>query len=389
MFDFNQKFYVVYNVLTFSKKRNDSVYPMSELVELYSLLINSPYVVTVENHVADDGLGSELRVIFWSEDAYNKWAEDNRQRYDEIVESFHHVHQTDSNVTFERYTSLDNYISKYPYTNYPLKNELIDWTLIPFHKAFMIENILPIGKILEHLGNGELTVPKNVKGEGSRFIKERTSDIVRRPLSAVSTKDKNFPSLLAYSFDQTIITTMYTAPWLYRKLSKLTSDAEMLASQYITDCDNAAVLIGHKSLGNELTLHTHRISDAIKYTFTICVRLTFNGKGAKLKFYQPLDLNDPNLNKYYYDPRKLYDHINGEIPEEIYIKDRTNILVFSASLIPHTVEYDDDIFLFYVYDNVTFKEEKFEQIKSLSTTTYFNSHPENSRLYYYQYTALE
>jgi hypothetical protein len=41
MFDFNQKFYVVYNVLTFSKKRNDSVYPMSELVELYSLLINS------------------------------------------------------------------------------------------------------------------------------------------------------------------------------------------------------------------------------------------------------------------------------------------------------------------------------------------------------------
>lgn len=389
MLDFNQKFYVVYNVLSFSEKRTDSVYPTKELVELYSMLLNSSHVVTIENHVADDGLSSELRVIFWNEESYNRWAADNRKRYDEIVECFHSVHQTDGNVKFERYTSLDNYISKFPYTNYPLKNNFVDWMLIPFHKQFMIENILPVGKIQEHLGKGELTVPPNVKGQGSRFIKERTSDVVRRPLSVISTKDRNFPILLAYSFDQTILTTMYSAPWLYRKLSKLTDDAEKLAAEYIKDCDNAVVLIGHESLGDELTLHTHRVGDNIQYTFTICVRLTFNGKGAKFKCYDPISLDDPDLNKYYYDPRKLYERINGEIPEEIYIKDRTNILVFSASLIPHTVEYDGDIFLFYVYDNVTFKEGKFEEIKKQSSINYFSKYPENSRLYYYQYTALE
>lgn len=385
MIDFNKKFYIVYNVLTFFSHRNDSVYSQSELSQLYSLLINSSDVVNVENHVASDGLSSELRVIFWSLDSYNKWAEDNREKYDEIVERIRQVNNTDNNVVFERYTSLDNYTSPFPYTNYSKKNDLIDWTLIDFHKQFMIDNVIPLGKIREHLGKGEITAPRVVKGEGARFIKERSSDIVRRPLSAMSTKDKNFPSLIAYSFDQAITTTMYSSPWVYKKLVKLTSDIENFVENYITDCDNAAVLIGHDSLGKELTLHTHRVSDVIQYSFTVSIRLTFKGKGAKLKFYKPLSKNDPQLNQYYANPILLYELLNGEAPEEIYIKDRTNILVFSASLIPHTVEYDEDIYLFYVYDNVTFKQGKLEEIINLSTTTYFAKSDEDSRLYYYTY----
>jgi hypothetical protein len=379
----DNKFYIVYNVLTYSKSKESNT--NFGLVSLISLLINSSHVVTVENHISQDCLSSELRVIFWNEESYELWATENRKIYDEFVANFSQVKDSDSGFIFERYTSKDNYTSKFPYTNYPEKNNLIDWTLIAYHKEFMINNIIPIGKIQNYLGEGKFSEPENFKGEGARYIKERTSDIVRRPLSSVAIKDNNFPRLLAYSFDQAILTCMYTAPWLFRKLNKLTNDIEQLADTFIKDCDNAAVLIGHESLGDELTLHTHRLSDETRYTFTIAVRLTFNGQGAKYKFYDPLDKADPNLNQYYSNPAYLYNLNKDKDAYSFNIQHRISILTFSASLIPHTVEYDTDLYLFYVYDNVTFKEGMLDQIKQQSKVNWFNSHPEDSRLYFYSY----
>jgi hypothetical protein len=377
----DNKFYIVYNVLTYSKNKESDI--GVSLVSLISLLINSSHVVTVENHISQDFLSSELRVIFWSEESYDMWATENRKSYDEFIFNFSKV--KDSGFIFERYTSKDNYISKFPYTDYPEKNDLVDWTLMSYHKEFMINNIIPIGKIQNYLGGGKFSGPENFKGEGARYIKERTSDIVRRPLSSVAIKDNNFPRLLAYSFDQAILTCMYTAPWLFRKLNKLTNDIEQLADTFIKDCDNAAVLIGHESLGDELTLHTHRLSDEIRYTFTIAVRLTFNGQGAKYKFYDPLDKTDPNLNQYYSNPAYLYNLNKDKDAYSFIIQHRVSILTFSASLIPHTVEYDTDLYLFYVYDNVTFKEGILDQIRQQSEVNWFNSYPEDSRLYFYSY----
>jgi len=376
--------YIVYNITTLSSTDSREVYPQKELVELVSMLIGSPHVVTVENHLSSDGLVSELRVIFWSEEDYELWASKHRKRYDEIVTLFSDIHNSGV-VKFERYTSLDNYISPFPYVNYPSKNDLIDWSLITYHKQFLIENILPIGTLRDYVGNGNFKPAGNIKGLGSRFIKERTSDIIRRPLSEKSTKTGNFPKLLAYSFDQAVITCMYTAPWLYRKLQKLTLDAESLANNYIKDCDNAAVLIGHSALGDELTLHTHRLSEETRYTFTIAVRLTFNGNGAISKFYDPLDKDDPNLLNYYSDPSLLYDKVKDQQPKQLKITERTSILVFSASMIPHNVEYDDDLYLFYVYDNVTFKEGALEKIKLQSEINYFDEYSEDLRLYFFNY----
>jgi hypothetical protein len=381
----NQKFYIVYNVLTYSKSKESSIGSAIDLAGLISLLINSSQVVTVENHISEDKLSSELRVIFWNEDAYNRWAVDNQEKYDNFVNHFSKAKDSDPGFIFERYTSKDNYISKFPYTDYPEKNSLIDWTLITYHKDFMIKNIVPIGRIQDYLGEGKFSGPENFKGGGSRYIKERTSDIVRRPVSPVATKDNNFPRLLAYSFDQAILTCMYTAPWLFRKLNQLTMDAENLANTFIKDCDNAAVLIGHESLGDELTLHTHRLSAEIRYTFTIAVRLTFNGQGAKYKFYEPLNKNDSKLNQYYSNPMFLYDLTKDKEAYSFNIESRTSILTFSASLIPHTVEYDTDLYLFYVYDNVNFREGMLDLIKQKSQINWFEDYPEDSRLYFYSY----
>ena len=58
----DNKFYIVYNVLTYSKSKESNT--NFGLVSLISLLINSSHVVTVENHISQDCLSSELRVIF-------------------------------------------------------------------------------------------------------------------------------------------------------------------------------------------------------------------------------------------------------------------------------------------------------------------------------------
>ena len=60
MLDFNKKFYTVYNVSTLTEKVKESIYPESELYDLYRMLLSSQHVVTIERHVSDDELVSEL-----------------------------------------------------------------------------------------------------------------------------------------------------------------------------------------------------------------------------------------------------------------------------------------------------------------------------------------
>lgn len=376
--EFNQKFYTVYNVI---KNNRSEFYLLNKIYELYSILINSEHVVTIEEHKSIDNLILELRVIFWNKQSYDDWAKENRKKYDEIVKSFTKVNDSEF-IIFERYTSLEGYTSQFPYTIYPDKNSLFNWTLIPYHKNFVIKDICPLGKIQEYTGNGNFNLAANIKDYGARFIKERTSEIIRRPPSQQATKTGNFPRIVAYSFEQSIQTLMYTAPWLYRKLTKLTYDVEQLASKYILDCDNAAVLIGHNSMGQELTLHTHRLSDELRYSFTIITRLTFEDKGAFVKFYDPIKDDDPNLSLYYSNPLLLIDSVKNDISKGFNLESRASMLVFSASYIPHLVMYDNDIYLFYVYDNVTFKPGMFELIVQNSHIKYFEKESVDKRLCY-------
>ena len=377
---FNKKFYTVYNVIKTTTK-DSSVYPIEKVYELYSMLINSEHVVTVEQHISDDKLRSELRVIFWNEASYNLWASQNRKRYDELVTSFYHFN-TKGNIQFARYTSLDNYVSEFTYTIYPEKHDLLGWSLIPYHKKILINDLCPLGKIQDYLGKGEFAPAANIEDFGARFIKERSSEIVRRAIKQSITKDLNFPRILAYTFEQSVQTLMFNAPWLYRNLSKLTNDIEQLASKYIIDCDNAAVLIGHNSMGKKLSLHTHRLSDEPRYTLTIIARLTFEDKGALVEFYDPVKDDDPNLHSYYSNPNLLIDAMKNKKSKSFIIESRLSLLTFSASYIPHLVVYDKDIYLFYVYDNVTFKPGMFELIQTNSNLEYLTGKHKDKRLFY-------
>jgi hypothetical protein len=182
-----------------------------------------------------------------------------------------------------------------------------------------------------------------------------------------------------------IVTAMNKTPWLYRQLLELNRKCEQLAEQFIIDCDHAAVLVGHKSLGDGLDVHTHRVSDIQRYSLTIVVRLSFNGQGVKSKFYDPFNDNDTLLQEYYANPNLLDQYIKDRSYTEILFSARTSILVFNAALTPHDVEYDDDIYLYYVYDNVTFKENALDIIKKNNSLTNQN----NLYFFDYQKVALE
>jgi len=382
MHEFNKKFYTVYNVSTLLEKTSNSVYPENELYELYRMLLSSHYIVTIEQHVATDGLTFELRVIFWDEQSYINWSNKNRLRYDEIVNNFNKINNTGV-IRFERYTSLDNYIRQFPYKMYPDKNFLIDWTPIPMFKDYFIKNILPIGNMTNYIGNGVFNSMSGVYG--SRFLKDRTSSIERTHNMQYYIQQKTItPGFISYSFDHILQIAMYDATWLYNRLSKLTNDVEKYAEQFIESCEHSAVLVGHNSMGQSLTVHTHRIPSEKKLTFTVTVRLTFDDQGINFKFYDPIAENDPNLTTYYSNSDLLRKNLRKSQPKEFKMQARSSVLVFSASHIPHLVDYDNDLYLFYVYDNVTFKQGMLENISGLSQITYFEDNKEDNYLYFFE-----
>lgn len=257
---------------------------------------------------------------------------------------------------------------------------IIDWMLTPKESQYLVQNFLPIGEMTLYQGQG--LFEKNPMLQGCRFLKDRTSTIERIGHSKNSLKFDNFPyKMLAYSFDQSLQIMMYDLPHLYKRLTALTITIEKYAEKFIDTCEHSAVLIGHNSLGKNLTMHTHRLTDSRKFTLTITVRLSFVDSGLTLSFYDPIDDSDKKLPYYYTHPPSISEYINGKERYTILMQSQLSLLLFTASHIPHAVNFDNDIYLFYVYDNVTLKEDRLEEIKALGIS-YFAENTEGKHLYY-------
>lgn len=369
LYDQNKR-YTVYNI---TKKASQSInnYNISDIIDLYRLLLGSPEVTAVEEYQSSDGLKSELRVVFWNQDSYHKFAIKNKEQYENIIQRINETCLNEE-IKFERFTSDNQYVSEFPEKVYPNATRFIDWVFIRLFKQWFLDNIVPLGKVKEYTGNG---VFNDTNITGSRFMKDRTNDVVR--INPSKKSKENFPSLIAYSFDHALQYAINFHPFIYNRLTKLCSDVEKMAEEYLVDCEHSAVLVGHKSLGNEITLHTHRLGDVKKYSMTFIVRLTFDDTPVEYKFYEPIPDNDPLLGQYYFNPILLKQYVKDKKPNEIVSGARSSILVFNASHIPHSVSYSDDIYLYFVYDNVTFKEEMFEKIANSSQYSMYND------LYFY------
>ena len=372
--------YIVYNVVVKNHIDETPIHSAADITELYTLLLTAPEVVNVEQHYSVDGLQSELRVIFWNKHEYDKFAERTGERYRACSKKLNDNYENSywlRPINFYRRTSEENYQSIFSYKNYLPANAIINWTLIEYYKHWFIQNIVPLGAIQTYKGNGKFS-PTEVTG--CRFLHGRSSNIKRLPPSKKAME--HYIDFIAYHFDHVIEHAIITNPYIYYKFDKLCKDVEHMAEKYIASCENAAVLIGHQSLGEKITVHTHRLSNTKKFTVTFAVRLTFDDVPMVYKFYKPIPDSDPRLGKYYVTTSYLQTYVKNLVPNEIVPASRASMFVFNAGYTPHEATYTNDLYAFFVYDNVTFVDGMLDEIKKQSQYQLFTDHAPEDQLYF-------
>lgn len=370
------KRYTVYNITSSNEKLTVS-HKETDIIDLYTLLLSSSEVVNVEEHLSVDECRSELRVIFWNQEAYYQFAERNQEKYKEIINRLN-SNFIDQAVEFHRHTSTESFQSEFVEIEYPDANALINWVFIPYFKQWFVDNILPLGQVKRYVGQGNFL---SIDITGCRFFKARTSNIVRTEPSKRSMQD--FPELLTYDFEHALQYAIGKEKYIYNRLTALSHDVENLAQEYLISCEHSAVLVGHNSLGDNINLHTHRLSDSKKMSMTIMVRLTYTDNPVVYTFYDPINDDDPYLDKYYTNPRALEKYAKKNKSFDIQTNARSSILVFNATQTPHSVSYSNDLYLYYVYDNVIFKEGAFEKIQKQSKQTLFDHRTPEDQLYFW------
>lgn len=368
--------YTVYNITSGSSKLQ-SPHSHNDIVDLYTLLLGSPEVVNVEEHLSADECRSELRVIFWNQDAYYQFAERNQEKYKDIINRLH-SNFIDQTVEFHRHTSTETFQSEFYEIEYPDANELINWVLILYFSQWFIDNILPLGQVKRYIGQGNF---QDIDITGCRFFKARTSNIIRTEPSKRSMQD--FPELLTYDFEHALQYAIGKEKFIYNRLTTLSHKVENFAQEYLISCEHSAVLVGHNSLGHSINLHTHRLSDTKKMTMTIMVRLTYHDQDVRYTFYEPIDDLDPLLEKYYTNPKTLEKYARKHSSYDIVTHARSSVLFFNATQTPHSVTYSSDLYLYFVYDNVEFKPGAFERVQAQSTQTLFQHKTALDQLYFW------
>jgi hypothetical protein len=93
----------------------------------------------------------------------------------------------------------------------------------------------------------------------------------------------------------------------------------------------------------------------------------------------------PNLENYYGSSDLVAEYITTHQPIETYSQYRSSILVFNGSYTPHTVEFNNDIYMYFAYDNVVFRPGALEKIKQQSERSAFTDLEEEKHLYFFNF----
>ena len=228
-------------------------------------------------------------------------------------------------------------------------------------KQWIIDHLLPLGEVRQYHGQGNFQLDPNYRN--CRFIKERTSSIVRRGISNRSMT--NYPSgMISYGYHHAITSAVYHAPEVYHTLEQIGLKVEDELSTFISSCDHAVVLVAHKSIVEQMIVHTHRLPDVPMFSLTVAIRLTHDDlTPIKVSFYSPISENDPQLEQYFNTANLIDTHIDNKKPADIQLSTDRSLFVFNAGLTPHTANFTDDIVLYFVYDNVQFINSGLQKIQ--------------------------
>jgi hypothetical protein len=376
--------YIVYNILYKHKTDVAEIHFSIHTDEIADLYQKKDGIVEIEHFITPIKDKLEFRFTYENKEAYDFWMEKYKDRYIASVEKYQR-HWQDNGITWERYTSDDCYISEFEGQSFLKLSNLLNWKASPSDKEMFVTHVAPLGKYQNYQGFGNFDT--SIDFEGARFMKERHSSIRRFGNRPRAFKDHNFPAgLMAYHFDHAIDVLQYPNKNLYTKLKTLCYDVESVAEKYITSCNYAAVIAGHKNLGNAFKLHSHRLDDYDRFTFTIIVRLSnHDSSEAVFQAYDPYKDDDPTLPHYYAAPWYIESYIEQEKlkPVNIPLKTDVSLLVFNASYCPHSVVWSDDLYLFFVYDHVNFREGALDYIIKKSEYHCYQDRGQNKLLLYH------
>lgn len=377
--------FVVHNILSVKTGNINQFIDKSPAEGMKFLIENHPKKIIVERFFSSDNKKCEIRFTFQDKVDHLSFINDNKDRYNKIVNECIEF-WTKNTVKFERYTSDDFYVSEFQGNCYLKLNNLIDWSLTEKQVKIFADDILYLGNRKDYNGNSKWDEQAPLL-DGARYLKERHSNVRRFGSSEASYKNKNYPSkLMAYHFDHAIDCIMYKESDMYKKIKKLCYDVEELVEKYISSCDYAAVIAGHKSLGEQFVVHSHRLNDDDRKTFTVVVKLSnIDTINAKLLTWRPYDRNDPDLPYYYVQYHRMQQFCQTYNPDTIELDAKISTLIFNATMSPHSVIWTDDVYLFFVYDHVIFNNGAENIIKSNFDIKLYEDFNESDTLYFKKY----
>jgi hypothetical protein len=354
--------YTVYNL--FTKADGGVLQVLKDAPDLLKIK-EAESLIGIDRTVSDDDTFCEIKVSWTSEEDYYKWRDLPSTNYEKSREQLEKYYR-DNGIVFDRYTSLDG-----EYTSRTLDHPKLisNIALTKEEKKYFINHLLPLGKLQEYIGWGKYkTEPFNIGAV--RFLKDRNSDIVRRYPSDEAVKSLSIPrNIFAFSFDNAIDYSMYDQHNMWLQLKKLCNDVELYAEKLMSSCSNAAIIVGHKSLGSGIIEHLHRIDEEDRPTLTITVRISFDDNEKLIvRMYEPVDKSDVNLPTYYPKLKSFQEMIKDRKFDEFKIKSPISTMMFNGSYIPHSTTWTDDIYLFFIFDNVEWKNNSLEKIKAAATS---------------------
>ncbi len=366
--------YVVYNTFT---RLNGGLRAILTKSPVTFELKNEKIVIGIDSYYNTLNTFCEIKVSWTSEEEYLQWQTNISTEYQQkrnILEQYY----IENSVQFQRYTNLnDNYKSE----RIDAPSLISNIRLNKSEENFFIKHILPLGTKTEYAGEGKFKNGNPIYS--SRFLKERSSKIIRRSPSPDEIFQKTLPNFLfAYSLECAIDFALYDCQTLWEKIKKLCLDVELFAESLLLSCSNSAIIIGHSSLGKGLVLHTHRLDHKLRPTVTICKRLSYNSKQpTKLNFYDALNSQDPDLSSYYVNLDELKKKVYTGKATDVDLVDDTCVFIFNGSFLPHSTIWSDDLYIFFVYDGAELIPETMSKFKAQAK--YFFENPENKNGYCY------
>jgi hypothetical protein len=189
-----------------------------------------------------------------------------------------------------------------------------------------------------------------------RFIHDGCSVKRLKRSKALLDKTSYNQEYLGFGFNVALSVILQDDYDVYSRLFSICEKFDEVASTYVDSTEQSAVLFNHKSFGDRLFPHIHQRSTDPKPTISFFYNLTnMSDKLPVLTLLEPVYSGNKKYDKGYTDHKLLLLHERTSKKIELDVNSN-DAIIFDAQNIPHAFTFTDDIWLVFVYDNVTLKD---------------------------------